>query len=91
MNAATGFGQGGAIHLAIQAIEVAPLVGIHVHAQREAARPRRNHRVNEAVVEKIPRPVKGDFAHREVPLLFRLPVRRQDFVSSFFHNVHEIP
>ena len=33
-------GRRGAVHLAIQAVEIALLVGIHVHAQREAARPR---------------------------------------------------
>ena len=45
-----GFGRGGAIDLAINAIEVADLVGIQIHAERNPLRPPAEHGIHKAEI-----------------------------------------
>src|SRR5437016_1757708 len=49
------------MHFAIETIEVAVLVGVHVHAHRQSARTRGNDGVHKTVIQEISWTSKGSF------------------------------
>ncbi len=81
-----------AVHLAIDALEVAGLVGAQIDAYRQAAGARGHHRVHETVVQKITWGAEGGLLAaigpiREFPLPFRRFNRGYGLMNGFFHNV----
>ena len=80
-----------AVHFAIDAPEIAALVGRQVDADRQTAGARGHHRIHETIVQKIARRAKGGFLAAgkplwPFPLLFRRPNRSCGFWNDFFHN-----
>ena len=82
------------VDLAIHAVKIAEPVRVHIDADGQAPRPRRNHRIDEAVVQKIARTPKGCagpgraglFPPARSHLALWRWTRRFPFIQACFHK-----
>ena len=65
-----------AVHFAIDALEVTVLVGAQVDADRQAAGARRDHRIDETVVQEIARGAERGFLAAVMPIRKLFPLLR---------------
>jgi hypothetical protein len=73
-------------------LEVAVLVGAHVDADRQAAGARRDHRIDETVVQEVAGGAERSFLEAVMPIRMFLPLLRWfgqgcGLYNRFFHNI----